>query len=88
LIAIQEWIEGPPPLGQNGLPVAQGTVRWFDVNAGIGMIARQGTDEEIFFHFTAIPGQGYRTIRADTPVIFEIIEGKNGPTARNIQLAR
>ena len=37
----QEWANGAPPLGANGLPVAQGVVRWFDLNAGIGMIAQQ-----------------------------------------------
>ena len=81
----QEWADGAPPLGANGLPVAQGVVRWFDVNAGIGMIARDGSGEEVFFHFTAIPGQGYRTIRAGVPVKFEIVENRNGPTARNVQ---
>jgi len=60
-------------------------VRWFDLNAGIGMIARDGTGDEVFFHFTALPGQGYRTIRAGVPVQFEIVESGTGLTARNIQ---
>ena len=81
----QEWIEGAPPSGANGLPVAQGVVRWFDTNAGIGMIARAETGEDVFFHFTAIPGQGYRTIRPGSTVKFEIVESKAGPTARNVQ---
>ena len=81
----QEWAGGAPPLGASGLPVARGVVRWFDLNAGIGMIAREGSDDDVFFHFTALPGQGYRTIRPGTPVKFEIVEGKTGPTARNVQ---
>lgn len=81
----QEWINGAPLLGANGLPVAEGTVRWFDSNAGIGMIVRAETGEEVFFHFTAIPGQGYRTIRAGTSVKFEMVESRAGTTARNIQ---
>src|SRR5438128_1131919 len=81
----QEWADGAPPLGANGLPVAQGVVRWFDLNAGIGMIARDGTGDDVFFHFTALPGQGYRTIRAGTPVKFEVVESRTGPTARNVQ---
>jgi peroxiredoxin/cold shock CspA family protein len=81
----QEWINGPPSLGANGLPVAEGIVRWFDTNAGIGMIVRAETGEEVFFHFTAIPGQGYRTIRAGTFVRFEMVESRAGTTARNIQ---
>lgn len=81
----QEWADGAPPPGVNGLPVAQGVVRWFDLNAGIGAIARDGSGEEVFFHFTALPGQGYRTIRPGVPVKFEVVEGRIGPTARNIQ---
>ena len=81
----QEWIHGAPPLGGSGLPVAQGVVRWFDVNTGNGAIARDDTDEDVFFNFTAIPGEGYRTLKPGTSVQFEIIEGKFGSTARNIQ---
>src|SRR2546430_6270286 len=81
----QEWATGTPPLGTSGLPVAQGVVRWFDLNAGIGMIAQDGSGEDVFFHFTALPGQGYRTIRTGTPVKFEIVESKTGPAARNVQ---
>ena len=81
----QTWAEGAPPLGANGLPVAQGVVRWFDLNAGIGVIARDGSGEDIFFHFTALPGQGYRTIRPGVVVKFEIVESRTGPTARNVQ---
>jgi len=82
----QEWANGTPPLGANGLPVTKGVVRWFDFNAGIGMIARDDSGEEVFFHFTALPGQGYRTIRPGVPVKFEVVENRTGPTARNIQL--
>jgi len=81
----QEWVDGATPLGANGLPVAEGVVRWFDLNTGIGMIARDGFDEDVFFHFTALPGQGYRTIKPGTAVKFEIVESRNGLTARNIQ---
>lgn len=81
----QEWAHGVPPLGANGLPVVQGTVRWFDTRAGVGMIAREGSNENIFFHFTALPGQGYRTITAGSAVKFELVEGSAGLTARNIQ---
>ncbi len=81
----QEWANGTPSLGANGLPIAQGVISWFDLNAGIGMIAREGSGEDVFFHFTALPGQGYRTIRPGIPVQFEVVETRTGPTARNIQ---
>jgi peroxiredoxin/cold shock CspA family protein len=81
----QEWADGVPPLGASGLPVAEGAVRWFDVGAGVGMIARDGSDEDVFFSFTAIPGQGYRTIKPSVRVRFELVESPTGLSARNIQ---
>lgn len=81
----QEWGDGALSPGTNGLPVATGVVRWFDLVSGNGMIARDGAPD-VFFNFTAIPGAGYRTIRAGTAVVFELVERPRGdPTARNIQ---
>jgi cold shock CspA family protein/peroxiredoxin len=81
----QAWANGAPPLGANGLPVAQGTVRWFDLKSGNGMIAPDNGGEDVFFNFTAIPGEGYRTLSAGTLVRFEIVHNASGTTARNIQ---
>lgn len=81
----QEWANGAPPLGENGLPVVSGRVLWFDLNAGSGVIVRDDGGQEVFFNFTALPGEGYRTIRGGTPVRFELVERPTGPTARNIQ---
>ena len=84
----QEWRAGAPQLGANGLPVAQGSVGWFDIATGNGMIMLDADpDEEIFFNFTAIPGEGYRTIQPGTMVKFEIVTGPHGHSARNVQLA-
>jgi cold shock CspA family protein/peroxiredoxin len=84
----QEWINGAPPLGANGLPVVRGVVRWFDLKAGSGAIAPDDGGEDVFFNFTAIPGEGYRSLPVGTLVEFEIVEGKFGLTARNIQRVR
>lgn len=81
----QEWTSGVPTLGANGLPVMQGVVRWFDVQLGSGIIATD-EGEDIFFNFTAIPGEGYRTLQAGTPVKFERVLGRYGLTARNVQV--
>jgi peroxiredoxin/cold shock CspA family protein len=81
----QEWAEGEPSLGANGLPVARGVVSRFDVGAGVGTIESDVSDDGVFFHFTAIPGEGYRTLRPGTPVRFELVEGEAGLTARNVQ---
>jgi cold shock CspA family protein/peroxiredoxin len=81
----QAWAAGAPPLGATGLPVRRGTVRWFDTTAGVGEIIPDDGGSAVFFHFTAIPGQGYRTIRAGTAVAFEQGATPAGPTAHNIQ---
>ena len=80
----QEWTDGSPPLGESGLPVAEGVVEWFDLQSGNGMIDWEG--KKIFFNFTAIPGQGYRTIAAGSAVKFEIVENKTGLSTRNVQM--
>ena len=61
-------------------------MRSFDLGTGNGEISRDdSTGEDVFFNFTAIPGEGYRTIRPGTPVQFEVVEHRRGPTARNVQ---
>ena len=57
----------------------------FDVGAGFGMISTDASDRDVFFSFTAIPGEGYRTLRPGTPISFELVENDTGPTARNIR---
>ena len=79
----QEWSGGVQPT--NGVPVARGVVRWFDVEAGVGAITSDSLDKEVFFHFTAIPGEGYRTVRSGTPVRFEVVDSAAGLTARNVR---
>ncbi len=81
----QEWADGAPPLGANGLQVARGEVRWFDLDAGVGTIDSDVSDDGVFFNFTAIPGEGYRTLRPGTPVMFEVVKNGAGLTARNVQ---
>lgn len=90
----QEWLDGAPTLGANGLPVAEGTVKTFDVASGNGEISRDAGPDgsfgsagpDVFFNFTAIPGEGYRTVRPGARVRFEVVDHPNtGPTARNVQ---
>ncbi|MEJ7841902.1 MAG: cold shock domain-containing protein [Rubrobacter sp.] len=81
----QEWADGAPPLGANGLPVARGVVSSFDVDAGVGAISTDASEEDVFFSFTAIPRVGYRTLRPGTRVSFELVENQTGPTARNVR---
>ena len=80
-----EWAYGTRPLGASGLPVARGVVRWFDIEAGVETIASDSLDEEGFFHFAAIPGEGYRTLRPATSVRYEVVDSPAGLTARSVQ---
>jgi cold shock CspA family protein/peroxiredoxin len=81
----QEWANGAPRLGSNGLPVARGRVESFDIVSGNGEISPDDGGESVFFNFTAIPGEGYRTIRPGTSVEFETLDHETGPAARNVR---
>jgi cold shock CspA family protein len=78
---------GAPPLGVTGLPAAEGVVREFETVASVGMIATDATvsEDDVLLHITAIPGQGYRTIRPSGRVGFEVVENASSPSARTIQ---
>ncbi len=80
----QEWTQGTPTQGANGLPVLQGVVSFFDSQTGNGIVTTDA-GEQVFFNFTAIPGEGYRTIQPGTLVRFEAVQGKSSLTARNIR---
>lgn len=81
----QVWAGGPKPLGANGLPVVRGVVSSFDADAGVGAISTGASEEDVFFSFTGIPGEGYRTLRPGTAISFELVQNETGPTARNIR---
>ncbi len=80
----QTWKEAAPELGASGNEVKSGHVKEFDLNSGNGMILSDD-GVEYFFNFTAIPGEGYRTVRAGQKVNFEIVDTETGQVAFNIQ---
>ena len=60
-----------------------GTVKWFNAEKGYGFITREdGSD--VFVHFSAIQGEGFKTLEEGQKVSFEIVEGDRGPQAANI----
>lgn len=60
-----------------------GRVKWFNNSKGFGFIGRDdGAD--VFVHYTAINGDGYRTLQEGDTVEFEIVEGQKGPQAANV----
>jgi CspA family cold shock protein len=60
-----------------------GTVKWFNNQKGYGFIS-QTSGPDVFAHYTAISGQGFRSLKAGEEVEFDISEGPKGPQAANI----
>lgn len=60
-----------------------GTVKWFNSEKGFGFIETE-TDGDVFVHFSAITGEGYKTLDEGQKVEFEIEEGQRGPQATNV----
>jgi CspA family cold shock protein len=65
--------------------VATGTVKWFSPEKGYGFI-QQENGPDVFVHFSAISGAGYRNLEENQKVEFEITEGQKGPQAANVRL--
>lgn len=63
-----------------------GTVKWFSRVKGYGFIQPDGSTKDIFVHFTAIIGDGYRNLEEGQRVIFEIEDTGKGPQAVNVTL--
>ncbi len=61
----------------------QGTVKWFNSEKGYGFIQVEGGND-VFVHYTAILGDGFRTLEEGQRVEFDIVEGQRGPQAANV----
>ncbi len=62
----------------------QGTVKWFNSEKGYGFIQVEGGND-VFVHYTAILGDGFRTLEEGQRVQFDIVEGQRGPQAANVE---
>ncbi|HWO76715.1 MAG TPA: cold-shock protein CspD [Bacillus sp. (in: firmicutes)] len=60
-----------------------GKVKWFNSEKGFGFIEVEGGDD-VFVHFSAIQGEGFKTLEEGQTVTFEIVEGNRGPQAANV----
>lgn len=60
-----------------------GTVKWFNESKGFGFIAQEN-GPDVFAHFSAIQGSGFRTLTEGQKVQFNVTQGQKGPQAENI----
>jgi cold shock protein len=62
----------------------QGTVKWFSNEKGYGFISREG-GEDVFVHFSALEGEGYKSLNEGQAVEFEVVDGPKGKQAANVR---
>lgn len=77
-----------PQLNRRGKAMARikGSVKWFNDAKGFGFISREG-GPDVFVHFSAIQGDGYKSLAEGDHVEFEIVEGAKGPQAAEVKRA-
>lgn len=64
-----------------------GAVKWFNESKGFGFITPADGSKDVFVHFSAIGGSGFKTLAEGQPVTFEIQDGQKGPSAVNVMAA-
>jgi CspA family cold shock protein len=60
-----------------------GSVKWFNADKGYGFIESEGNDD-VFVHFSAIQGDGFKTLDEGQKVEFDVVDGQRGPQAANV----
>ena len=64
--------------------MAQGTVKWFNDSKGFGFITPDESDRDCFVHYSAIQGDGFKSLSEGDRVEFDVGEGPKGPAAENV----
>ncbi len=64
--------------------MATGTVKWFNESKGFGFISQDDGGKDVFVHFSAITGDGFKTLGEGQKVSYEVQDGPKGPQATNV----
>ncbi len=64
-----------------------GVVKWFDVKKGFGFIAGPKDCRDVFVHYSAIEGEGFKSLKDGETVEYELMDSDKGPQARNVRRA-
>jgi CspA family cold shock protein len=67
--------------------MATGTVKWFNDAKGFGFVTPEDGGKDLFAHFSAIQGSGFKTLKEGQRVSFDVVPGPKGPQASNIRSA-
>ena len=70
---------------EGGNAVATGTVKWFNPDKGFGFISQEDGGPDVFVHFSAIAGEGYKNLEENQKVEFEVTQGPKGPQASTVR---
>jgi cold shock protein len=85
VIAGADGREGPNGERKEGIAVATGTVKWFSSEKGFGFITPEDGSADVFVHFSAIAGDGYRNLEEAQKVEYDVSQGQKGPQASNVR---
>lgn len=64
----------------------EGTVKWFNADKGYGFVSPEGGGDDLFVHFSAIRGSGYKSLDEGQRVTYTVTQGQKGPQASDVQL--